>query len=174
MSEEMSDIASEVARLDHRARCKKRSKRDSLESDMKCIHNDALEWELRLRRARGVLIRDRPRRLRNKTTRVQTGLGRLYITVSFLDDKPFEVFCHVGVESGVEHPDAEEIAIQRANAEEVGRLVSLCLRTDIPVHEIVGQLRGIKGPTPVRWERKLVHGIGDAVAIVLSEYKEEA
>ena len=58
----------------------------------------------------------------------------------------------------------------RAEAEEVGRLVSLCLRGGLPLKEIVNQLKDIKGADPVWWNGRQVTGIGDAVAKVLEKY----
>jgi hypothetical protein len=171
--ESLSVVAKEVSQLEHRARCKRRTGQYTLESEMQCIHSDSNTWEERIQQACGTTIQDRPQVLESETRLIRTGLGRLYITIGLSSGRPFEVFCHVGMENDIGHPDVEEVNRHRANAEEVGRLASLCLRAGIPVREVVEQLRGIQGPTPVRWERKLVYGVGDALARTLSEYIEK-
>ncbi|MFW5970822.1 MAG: ribonucleotide reductase N-terminal alpha domain-containing protein [Desulfovermiculus sp.] len=99
----------------------------------------------------------RPDKLPGHTYRVQTGLGKLYLTVNELDGKPFEVFATIG-QSGKS---------QTAKAEAVGRLVSLCLRSDVPMQEIVGQLEGIGGDYPTFANGRLHKSIPDAVGWIL-------
>jgi|TARA_Y100000310_G_scaffold343910_1_gene453854 hypothetical protein len=81
----------------------------------------------------------------------------MFVTVGFLEGKPFEVFVHMGKVG----TDA------RANAEEVGRLVSLCLRSGVSASDVIGQLTGIHGSQPIWSMGEKVTGIGDAVAKAL-------
>ena len=78
--------------------------------------------------------RSRPEVLRGTTRRVETPLGTLYVTITE-DDKgqPFEVFMTLGKAGGALMADVESL----------GRLISLALRSGIPIKEIYRQLRGI-------------------------------
>lgn len=102
---------------------------------------------------------DRPDYLPSTTYKVTTGHGRLYITVSHLDGKPFEVFCSIG-KSGYS---------TMADAEAIGRLTSLALRSGIPAEEIVTQLKGIGGSEPTFHNGALIQSIPDAIAHVLEK-----
>jgi hypothetical protein len=52
-------------------------------------------------------------------------------------------------------------------AEVVGRLVSLALRNNIPVEEVVKQLINIAGNSQTTWEGYVVKSIPDAVGELL-------
>jgi ribonucleoside-diphosphate reductase alpha chain len=99
----------------------------------------------------------RPETLEGFTTRVKTGLGRLYVTVTELNGRPFEVFATIG-KSG---------RSTTAKTEAIGRLVSLALRSGVVVDEIVDQLKGIGGEHPVFQNGGLVLSIPDAIGHVL-------
>ncbi len=78
--------------------------------------------------------RSRPDLLKGATRRVETPLGTMYVNITE-DDKgqPFEVFISLGKAGGALMADVEAI----------GRLVSLALRSGIPLREVYRQLRGI-------------------------------
>jgi ribonucleoside-diphosphate reductase alpha chain len=99
----------------------------------------------------------RPETLEGFTTRVKTGLGRLYVTVTEFNGRPFEVFATIG-KSG---------RSTTAKTEAIGRLVSLALRSGVKVDEIVEQLKGIGGEHPVFQNGGLVLSIPDAIGRVL-------
>jgi ribonucleoside-diphosphate reductase alpha chain len=103
--------------------------------------------------------RKRPVTLEGFTTRVKTGLGRLYVTVTEMDGRPFEVFATIG-KSG---------RSTAAKAEAIGRLVSLALRNGVLVEEVVEQLKGIGGEHPVFQNGGLVLSIPDAIGHVLED-----
>lgn len=106
---------------------------------------------------------DRPDALPSTTHKIQTGLGRLYITITYFNGKPFEVFCSIG-KSGYS---------TMADAEAIGRLTSLALRSGIAPEEVVSQLKGIGGSEPTFHNGHLVQSIPDAVAHVLERYTGE-
>lgn len=110
-------------------------------------------------------MKQRPETLPSKTTQIPTGYGTLYVTVSEFDGLPFEVFCTIG-KSG------KSIM---AKSEVIGRLVSLALRHDVPLPEVIGQLADISGEQQVAWKDGVVKSIPDAVGKVLRNYlpKEE-
>ena len=105
----------------------------------------------------GAAVQDRPEVVYGFTQKVGTGLGTLYLTVNEVDGRPFEVFATIG-RSG------RSIT---AKAEAIGRLVSLALRSGIPVRDVVRQLKGIGGEHPVFQKKGLLLSIPDAVAWVL-------
>ena len=102
-------------------------------------------------------VRERPDTLEGFTTRMKTGMGNLYVTVTEFEGQPFEVFATIG-KSG---------RSTTAKTEAIGRLVSLALRSGVDVEEIVDQLKGIGGEHPVFQDGGLVLSIPDAIARVL-------
>lgn len=103
---------------------------------------------------------DRPDSLPSTTYKISTGLGRLYITVTHFKGHPFEVFCSIG-KSGYS---------TMADAEAIGRLTSLALRSGIPPEEIVSQLKGIGGSEPTFHNGMLIQSIPDAIAQALEKH----
>ncbi len=99
----------------------------------------------------------RPETLEGFTTKIKTGLGRLYVTVTEFNGHPFEVFATIG-KSG---------RSTTAKTEAIGRLVSLALRSGVKAEEIVEQLKGIGGEHPVFQNGGLVLSIPDAIGHVL-------
>lgn len=104
-----------------------------------------------------MLLTTRPETLIGKTHRLKTGLGWLYITINELDGKPVEVFATIG-KSG---------ASIMAKAEVIGRFVSLCLRYEVPMKEIVEQLIDISGSEPIASGDVVIKSIPDAVGKLL-------
>jgi ribonucleoside-diphosphate reductase alpha chain len=110
-------------------------------------------------------VRDRPETLEGFTTKVLTGMGNLYVTVTEMEGKPFEVFATIG-KSGKS---------TMAKTEAIGRLASLALRSGVDVAKIVEQLKGICGEHPVFQKDGLILSIPDAISRVLEKryLKEE-
>ncbi|MCP4214188.1 MAG: hypothetical protein GY765_06005 [bacterium] len=106
---------------------------------------------------------DRPEALPSTTHKISTGLGRLYITITYFKGRPFEVFCSIG-KSGYS---------TMADAEAIGRLTSLALRTGIEADEIISQLKGIGGSEPTFHNGLLIQSIPDAIAQVLEQHTGE-
>jgi len=113
--------------------------------------------------------RVRPGTLHGNTYRKNTPIGTAYITVNANgdgDQQPFEVFINVG-------KAGSDVA---ADAEGLGRLVSLILRMPSPltpeerVQDIVGQLRGIGSGRAQGFGKSRVMSMPDAVAQVLAEH----
>jgi ribonucleoside-diphosphate reductase alpha chain len=102
-------------------------------------------------------VRERPETLEGFTTKIGTGLGQLYITVTEMNGRPFEVFATIG-KSG---------RSTTAKTEAIGRLVSLALRSGVEVDAIVEQLKGIGGEHPIFQQGGLVLSIPDAISRVL-------
>ncbi len=105
------------------------------------------------------VVIDRPETLEGFTTKMKTGLGQLYVTVTEHNSHPFEVFATIG-KSG---------RSTAAKAEAIGRLVSLAFRAGVKVEDVVEQLIGIGGEHPVFQEGGLVLSIPDAIGRVLQK-----
>ena len=105
--------------------------------------------------------RSRPELLRGATRRISTPLGDLYVTITE-DDKgqPFEVFMSLGKAGGALMADVEAI----------GRLISLALRSGIPLKAIHRQLRGISSDRAIGLGPNKVMSVPDAVGIALEKY----
>lgn len=108
--------------------------------------------------------RSRPEALRGTTRRVETPLGTLYVTITE-DDKgqPFEVFMSLGKAGGALMADVEAI----------GRLLSLALRSGIPMKEIHRQLRGISSDRTIGLGTNKVLSVPDAVGIAIEKWMQE-
>jgi ribonucleoside-diphosphate reductase alpha chain len=104
--------------------------------------------------------KDRPITLPSVTDKIKTGFGNLYVTISFYNQKPFEVFTSIG-KSGY---------TTMADAEALGRLISLALRSEVDVKEVISQLKGIGGSEPIFTEGGLVQSIPDAIAKILERH----
>lgn len=102
---------------------------------------------------------ERPQTLNGWTRKIQTGLGNVYITVNEYKGIPFEVFVSTG-------KCGQSVM---AKAEVVGRLVSLALRANVDINDIIVQLEGIAGDNPAPYKDGNVLSIPDAVGKVLKE-----
>jgi ribonucleoside-diphosphate reductase alpha chain len=108
--------------------------------------------------------RSRPELLRGATRRVETPLGTMYVNITE-DDKgqPFEVFISLGKAGGALMADVESI----------GRLVSLALRSGIPMKEIHRQLRGISSDRVVGLGPNKVLSVPDAIGIAIEKWMQD-
>ncbi len=108
--------------------------------------------------------RSRPELLRGNTRRVETPLGTMYVTITE-DDKgqPFEVFISLGKAGGA----------LMADVEAVGRLISLALRSGIPLKEIHRQLRGISSDRVVGLGPNKVLSVPDAIGIAIEKWLQD-
>jgi ribonucleoside-diphosphate reductase alpha chain len=105
--------------------------------------------------------RARPDKLRSTSMRKETPLGTMFVHISEDDrGQPFDVFLNLGKAGGSAMADAEAL----------GRLVSLALRSGIPMQEIIRQLRGISSDRAVGLGPNKVLSMPDAVGIALEEW----
>ena len=108
--------------------------------------------------------RSRPETLRGTTRRVETPLGTLYVTITEDDrGQPFEVFMSLGKAGG---------AIM-ADVEAMGRLISLALRSGIPLKEVHRQIRGISSDRAIGLGPNKVLSVPDAVGIAIERWMQE-
>lgn len=108
--------------------------------------------------------RARPDVMRGTTIRKETPLGVMFVNITE-DEKgqPFEVFLNLGKAGGSAMADAEAI----------GRLISLALRSGISLQEIHRQLRGISSDRAVGLGPNKVLSLPDAVGIALEQWWRE-
>jgi ribonucleoside-diphosphate reductase alpha chain len=108
--------------------------------------------------------RSRPEVLRATVRRVETPLGTLYVTITE-DGKgqPFEVFMTLGKAGGALMADVEAL----------GRMISLSLRSGIPIKEVYRQLRGISSDRAIGLGQHKVLSVPDAIGIAIERYMQE-
>ena len=108
--------------------------------------------------------RSRPELLKGAVRRVETPLGTMYVTITE-DEKgqPFEVFMSLGKAGGA----------LMADVEAMGRLISLALRSGIPMKEIHRQLRGISSDRVIGLGASKVMSVPDAVGIAIERYMQD-
>jgi ribonucleoside-diphosphate reductase alpha chain len=108
--------------------------------------------------------RSRPELLRGATRRLETPLGTLYVTITEDDrGQPFEVFMSLGKAGGALMADVEAL----------GRLISLALRSGIPMKEIYRQLRGISSDRVMGLGPNKILSVPDAVGIAIERWMQE-
>jgi ribonucleoside-diphosphate reductase alpha chain len=101
--------------------------------------------------------RSRPLRTHGMTERIQTGCGKLYVTINSDTKGMCEVFAQMGKTGGC----------ASSQIEAAGRLASLALRSGVNVDAIIRQLTGIRCPSPAWQNGKMVLSCPDAMAQVL-------
>jgi ribonucleoside-diphosphate reductase alpha chain len=105
--------------------------------------------------------RARPDKLRGITERIETPLGTMFVNITEDDrGQPFEVFINLGKAGGAAMADAEAM----------GRMISLALRSGIPLMEIHRQLRGIASDRAIGLGPNKVLSVPDAIGIVLERW----
>ena len=109
-------------------------------------------------------MRSRPEVLPGSTRRVESPLGTMYVNITE-DDKgqPFEVFISLGKAGGA----------LMAVVEAIGRLISLALRSGVPLREIHRQLRDISSDRVVGLGPNKVKSVPDAIAIAFERWTQE-
>lgn len=107
--------------------------------------------------------RTRPRKTAGFTFLMHTGCGKMYVTINEDDRGACEVFTQLGKSGGCTSSQSEAIA----------RLISLSLRSGIDQQDIIGQLKGIRCPSPTLAEGGAILSCADAVAKALEAYAKE-
>jgi ribonucleoside-diphosphate reductase alpha chain len=136
---------------------------DELETKGITVYRDGSRAEqvlVKKKEAGEAAPQERPDTLSSVTDKIKTGFGNLYVTITFLNKEPFEVFTSIG-KSGY---------TTMADAEALGRLISLSLRSGIDPKEVIGQLKGIGGSEKVFTSGGIVQSIPDAIAKVMERH----
>jgi ribonucleoside-diphosphate reductase alpha chain len=105
----------------------------------------------------------RPEVITGTTRLMKTGCGNLYITVNEdQEGNVFELFTHMGKAGGCASSQAEAI----------GRLISLALRSNIEPIEIEKQLKGISCHSPAWANGGKISSCSDAISKALERYNQ--
>jgi|WetSurMetagenome_2_1015567.scaffolds.fasta_scaffold45920_2 ribonucleoside-diphosphate reductase alpha chain len=100
----------------------------------------------------------RPRHLYGITYKVQSGCGKLYVTINERNGKPYEVFIQSGGSGGCE-----------AGNQALGRTISLALRSGGDIQNIIKQLNKVKCPAALRNSKSEGKSCSDIVGRLLIE-----
>lgn len=110
---------------------------------------------------------ERPSKLNAEVFTIDTGNGKMYVTVSTIEGKPIEIFLHIG-KSG---------QLLSNFSEALGRTISIALQHGVPVESIVRTLLGINSdhPTWYRFEESDIKpsqilSVPDGIAQLLDRY----
>ncbi|GAB4408821.1 MAG: vitamin B12-dependent ribonucleotide reductase [Thermodesulfovibrionales bacterium] len=108
-----------------------------------------------------IVPRKRPEVLKGTVRLVRTGCGNVYVTITEDEEGHlFELFTSMGKAGGCASSQAEAI----------GRLISLALRSNIDPQEIVKQLKGVRCNQPVWHAGGPILSCSDAIAKALERY----
>ena len=107
----------------------------------------------------------RPDQLHGVTQRIDTGYGKLYVTIN--EDpqtgEPFELFANTGHSGGFTNSFTDALA----------KTISVALRSGVDPEEIVDKLQGIRSPK-VAWDKgEQINSIPDAFGTALRRYLDD-
>ena len=112
-----------------------------------------------------IVPRKRPETIRGETRGMKTGCGNIYVTVNEDENgQLFELFTHMGKAGGC----------AASQAEAIGRLVSLALRSNIEPEEVINQLKGITCHEQTWSSGGKITSCSDAIAKALEKYLTRA
>lgn len=105
-------------------------------------------------------VRERPEVMNGMTYRLRTPYGNMFVVINEDEHGPFEVFSQLGKAGG----------FFQAQTEAICRLISLTLRSGVPVNEVIDQLKGIRGPDVAFSNGGTIHSLPDAIAQILEKH----
>jgi len=111
--------------------------------------------------AQEITPQERPKTLSGASHRVNTGYGKLYVTIN-VDEygRPMEVFVNIGESGSLIHSFTEALAT----------LISMALRSGVSVDSVIDQLKGIRSPK-IGWDQQdQIYSIPDGIATALERY----
>ncbi|MFB6113498.1 MAG: ribonucleoside-diphosphate reductase, adenosylcobalamin-dependent, partial [Halodesulfurarchaeum sp.] len=108
--------------------------------------------------------RPRPDALQGVSQRIDTGYGKLYVTINEDPEtqRPFELFANIGHSGGFTNSFTEALA----------KVISTALRSGVDPEEIVDELKGTRSPK-VAWDKgEQINSIPDAIGTAMRRYLE--
>ncbi len=111
-----------------------------------------------------IVPRKRPEMIKGATRLMKTGCGNIYITIN--EDNAghiFELFTSMGKAGGC----------AASQAEAIGRLISLALRSNIEPEVIASQLKGVRCHQPAWHSGGQIFSCSDAIAKAIDNYKTD-
>ncbi len=109
--------------------------------------------------------KSRPDQLHGVTQRIDTGYGKLYVTINEDPEtsEPFELFANTGHSGGFTNSFTDALA----------KTISIALRSGVDPDEIVDKLQGIRSPK-VAWDKgEQINSIPDAFGTALRRYLDD-
>ena len=109
--------------------------------------------------------KQRPDQLHGVTQRIDTGYGKLYVTINEdpATSEPFELFANTGHSGGFTNSFTDALA----------KTISIALRSGVDPYEIVDKLQGIRSPK-VAWDKgEQINSIPDAFGTALRRYLDD-
>ncbi|MDZ5811793.1 adenosylcobalamin-dependent ribonucleoside-diphosphate reductase [Halorubrum sp. AD140] len=106
----------------------------------------------------------RPDSLNGVTQRIETGYGKMYVTINEDENGlPFELFANIGHSGGYTNSFTEALA----------KVISTALRSGVDPEEIVDELQGTRSPK-VAWDKgEQIQSIPDAIGTALRRYLDD-
>jgi len=108
-------------------------------------------------------MKKRPKKIPTVTYKLMTGCGPLYLRITHIDGKPFEVFPELGKPGGC----------TMAQTEAIGKAVSIMLRVGVDPAMIIYFYKGIQCGRPMAMGEKRILSCPDAVAHGLEQFLNE-
>jgi len=160
-AEDMADTLSRLTTLEAENR---ELEEDNRKLEAKVETKQRQITELEGSRMRPVGKRQRPSMLRGHTRKMDSPLGPMFVTINEDEQgRPFEAFVALGKTGGAAMADAEAI----------GRLISLALRSGISLRDVHKQLRGISSDRAVGLGPHKVLSGPDAIAQAIEKYLDD-
>lgn len=100
---------------------------------------------------------DRPDGIPSTTERINTGYGKMYVTVGYRNGEPYEMALNIGSSGGFVNGFTETIA----------KLATVSLRHGVPPEKVADKMQGIRSPEIANDNGDRVFSIPDAAGIVL-------
>ena len=107
----------------------------------------------------------RPDQLHGVTQRIETGYGKLYVTINEdpQTSEPFELFANTGHSGGFTNSFTDALA----------KTISIALRSGVDPEEVIDKLQGVRSPK-VAWDKgEQINSIPDAFGTALRRYVDD-
>src|SRR5258708_32689665 len=97
------------------------------------------------------------------TYRMRTDYVNLFVAINEDHQGPFEIFASLGKSGG----------FFSAQTEAITRMISLALRSNIAIEEIIDQIKGIRGPDVSFADGQTIYSLPDAIGKILDKHVKQ-